>query len=609
MTDFSTIRPTITAVPKGQTITKAGQLGSTFEDTSTWLPLENGHNIQDGELALSTSTATVVTNAQNLYTDLWARSPLAWKSGSDLTIPAQSITGLSNWVDAKTEMDQSAKYPRNTGITHTSQSFTYYRYRLGGGYMEVEFRWNASAIGAGTDAIEIQLPDAIEFGLSGVTTAGFGAGGDQKIVVNAVTYGVAHANPATTGFTSAMGGSVSNGDFLTVYRAGGSNGITGDNLDTTNIQIYIKAQFKINETTANDQTPTISLWDNTASSSFGLPDASATSKGLLTLDQIDQRNLIINGGKDINQKSFSSGAIGTGAEYKITDRFVVEKSGSSTTVNGFYWTADTPDANVFSHSTRYQVTATSGGAGLFTQTRLEAVDIKKHIGKQVCFSLYAKAATGTPTMKMKVYSAAVEDTWTTDMATTPDVEEFSKTIATTSDWVRHSLVFTVPQNCENGIALGLESDSGTSLALNDIILDGGWQLELGNEPTAFKRAGGTLAGEQALCQRYAYVFDSTDTNTFGYGHKQTSTSIRYTIPTDVKLRVLPSIEVVSPAQVRFVGSVGTSAFGTSVGSSDAFTAGGVVFVYSDAGLSGLVNPIIAQGTGAAGGKIILDAEL
>jgi len=97
MTDFSTIRPSISAVPKAQTITRAAQLGSTFDDTTLW-PTENGHKILDGELALSTTSETVITNGENLYPDLWARSPLAWKSGSDLTIPAQFDFGTQTYT-------------------------------------------------------------------------------------------------------------------------------------------------------------------------------------------------------------------------------------------------------------------------------------------------------------------------------------------------------------------------------------------------------------------------------------------------------------------------------------------------------------------------------
>lgn len=96
-TNYANIRNSLVGVPSEQIVNKAGEVSSVVVDTSTWDTVSNGAEpdlkIDDGKLALSTSSATTIENAENIerFEKLWAVAPVAWKSGSDLVIPPKAM--------------------------------------------------------------------------------------------------------------------------------------------------------------------------------------------------------------------------------------------------------------------------------------------------------------------------------------------------------------------------------------------------------------------------------------------------------------------------------------------------------------------------------------
>lgn len=290
MTHNLTDKPSVVTTPFRQVINKAGEISSTVEDTSTWTPLENGLNIKDGKLALSTSTSTTVTNAQTLYPQLWANSPASWQSGSDLVIPATGGQNVTEWIDATTEMNLDAKAPTGTGLSVTQNNFSYYRYRGNGKSVDIEFRWNTTTSGSTTDDIKFLIPDGLEFGFEGLDIQNT----IQSNAGTATTFKLQHNLFVDTDFiTTTVSGSTTGASLLNL---GGSAPLEGQDIIAA-AQVYMKANIKIDQDLSG-QTPIIYLFDNIASNAIGLPDATATVKGLVR-NQEGVVNCVVNGFSDI----------------------------------------------------------------------------------------------------------------------------------------------------------------------------------------------------------------------------------------------------------------------------------------------------------------------
>jgi hypothetical protein len=67
----------------------------------------------------------------------------------------------------------------------------------------------------------------------------------------------------------------------------------------------------------------------------------------------------------------------------------------------------------------------------------------------------------------------------------------------------------------------------------------GVQLEVGNIPTPFSRAGGTIAGELASCQRYYERITGSPYTPMGVGQCGSTTASRISVPFKVTKRVSP----------------------------------------------------------------------
>jgi hypothetical protein len=157
-------------------------------------------------------------------------------------------------------------------------------------------------------------------------------------------------------------------------------------------------------------------------------------------------------------------------------------------------------------------------------------------GKQVAVSGYCLAPSGkTPLMNLE-YSTTVNDglfgAYIQCAATT-----YAQPTATGS-LLRYTYSFAVPSTAKT---LRLRASTGT-LNNTEATIWTGIQVEIGNVPTSFSRAGGSIGGELALCQRYYYRFAATDSpyTYFGTAVAQSATLGVANVTLPVTMRTVPS---------------------------------------------------------------------
>jgi hypothetical protein len=243
------------------------------------------------------------------------------------------------------------------------------------------------------------------------------------------------------------------------------------------------------------------------------------------------KNAVINGGFDIWQRgtSFSSPANST----FIADRWFMyyDGSGATRTISQQTFTGDNPSGCNASYYLRWAQTVAGTGAttnGMFSKN---IEDVRNFNGQTVTVSFWAKADAAR-TIILSTYqefgtggSGAVLGNETSFSATT--------------SWQRFSVSFTLPSVTGKTIT----SNSSISFILafppNTVqtIEVTGLQLELGSVATRFTRAGGTIQGELAACQRYY----------------QKSYAQGTAVPTNSTLAGSQSLANVSVADQAFIG--------------------------------------------------------
>jgi hypothetical protein len=108
-------------------------------------------------------------------------------------------------------------------------------------------------------------------------------------------------------------------------------------------------------------------------------------------------------------------------------------------------------------------------------------------------------------------------------------------------WQRFSVTGNVPSNSnELGITFGYNPTASTASSTDYYDITG-VQLELGSTPTVFSRAGGTIGGELALCQRYYYRVIGTNYTAIGSGFCFNATNFRTVINFPTFMRSAPGV--------------------------------------------------------------------
>jgi len=245
------------------------------------------------------------------------------------------------------------------------------------------------------------------------------------------------------------------------------------------------------------------------------------------------KNFIANGGMDIFQRSTSVTIPNTTAGYYAPDRFFFYSNGGSTTLSRVTGTAGITYAT--------QVATTTGNTQINIENRLEYQQAQLLMGKTVTFSFYVNAAT-TSGVSIAVgdYYPSALDNW--GSVTFAQKGTISAAQLSAGNWVRQSVTFTADTNT-TGLGFYLTI---TGLGANTLQITG-WQVEIGNVATPFSRAGATLQGELALCQRYYWAVATGTVQPILNMAAQTTTSAEGIIQYPVTMRTTPSLAVSNTA--------------------------------------------------------------
>ena len=248
------------------------------------------------------------------------------------------------------------------------------------------------------------------------------------------------------------------------------------------------------------------------------------------------KNFLINGGFDIWQRGTTGTA--TAGVYTPADRWVTQ-NGSSVTISR--QTTGVPT------NSQYCLRVASNGSAQFGNMSqiIETANVAPMWGKTVTLQVkIRKNSSFTPNMVIYLQKSATVDATTS--STWVDVNFVTITNAslpsgiTSTDWLTSSFPASVPSDgTANTLRVIVASDS--TFNSGQYYETAQAQLEIGSVATPFSRAGGTLSGELAACQRY--YWRQTAGVSFailslsGYGVSTTSAQVLIQFP--ITMRTAP----------------------------------------------------------------------
>jgi hypothetical protein len=256
------------------------------------------------------------------------------------------------------------------------------------------------------------------------------------------------------------------------------------------------------------------------------------------------KNAIINGGMDIWQRGTSiSLAASTGVTY-TADRWCTQTGTNQAITISRQATADTTNLPNIQYALRYQRNSGQTGTGtLSLATSIESTNSIPYAGKAVTLSFYARAGAdySAASSALPVYLYGSTGTDQNIFSAWAGSSTVGVTTATlTTNWQRFVVTGTVGATVTQLAIQTYFSPTNTARA-NDYFEITGVQLELGSTATTFSRAGGTLQGELAACQRYYLRYTASEAYTaFATGVARSSQQFDPMFYFPVQMRIKPS---------------------------------------------------------------------
>jgi len=371
--------------------------------------------------------------------------------------------------------------------------------------------------------------------------------------------------------------------------------VTSDDANAIQNSI-VNAKGDIIGASAND-TPAITSVGSDGSKLFA---NSGTASGLSWQGSMEAgKNILINGGFDIWQRGTSISVSAFNYGY-TADRWL--------TFNGQACTVSQETSTVPAGS-RYALKVTGGATtgGYEMWQIIETANAIALAGQPATLSVYATGTTGS------LCSVTLDYSTGTDTGSTGSWTAISPSSATTSltagTFSKISTQVTVPSNAKS-LRVRISSNALTS---GQYQIYGNAQLELGYLVTNFSRAGGTIQGELAACQRYYWrnTADNAYDGVVNGGIGFSTTQAFFTVQNPVTMRTQPtSIDYSTTYSLyrltEFVNEIQPTAIGLD-GTTDQYYS---VISFTTAGSLTQFRPYIVRASSTTGGAYIgISAEL
>jgi hypothetical protein len=268
-------------------------------------------------------------------------------------------------------------------------------------------------------------------------------------------------------------------------------------------------------------------------------DTNGTINAFVTGGQTAGKNSIINGGMDVWQRGTSFTPASTTKVY-TTDRWLSFRTATGMTITR-QATGDTTNLPFIQYNARVQ--RDSGNTSTATPYFIQAIETVNTIplaGKTITVSFYARRGANfsatSNLLKLQSFTGTGTDQDPTSFAYTGQVEAILQTFTLTTTWQRFSTTVTLGATVTEMDLVFSYNPTGTAGAADYYDLTG-VQLEVGSTPTPFSRAGATIQGELAACQRYYYASDQT---VIWSGNVTTANNYYLTVYYPVPMRVSPT---------------------------------------------------------------------
>jgi hypothetical protein len=261
-------------------------------------------------------------------------------------------------------------------------------------------------------------------------------------------------------------------------------------------------------------------------------------------------NPVINGGFDIAQRG-TSVSIGASANGYTLDRWFVGTGANQAMTMSQQATGDTTNLPNIQYCARVQRNSGQTGAGATGfDGSLETINSIPYAGKTVTVSFYARAgANYSPTsslLNLQLLSGTGTNQNVSLAGYTGSSTLINQNATLTTTWQRFAWTGTVPTNATELAIRFIATWAGTAGAA-DYYEVTGVQIDLGTYVAAtaptFRRAGGTIQGELAACQRYYQFLGGAASNFIVAGYTAVSSSYRQFISFPVQMRIAPTMAV------------------------------------------------------------------
>jgi hypothetical protein len=269
---------------------------------------------------------------------------------------------------------------------------------------------------------------------------------------------------------------------------------------------------------------------------------------------VGAKNAVANGGLDYWQRG-TSFTPGSNATVYTADRWACYRASSA----NYTISQISAGLNGYTYAARIQRSSTTTDPIYFGKSFETIADVTRWQGQTLTLSFYARAGSNYSATSNILNSYFSSGSGTdTNFTTEPGSStSFNQNNTLTTSWQRFSQTVTVPAGNTAARMYFAYTPTGTA-GTNDYYDITGVQLEVGSVATPFSRAGGTLQGELALCQRYLPALIGSNQSIVSLATGTTSTFVTIKMP--VTARVAPtgiSIPALSNFNV-FNGSLSTA---------------------------------------------------